>query len=61
MPVRYIPNQGEIRRSMLEEIGVKDIKDLFCGIPEDLLLNRPLDIPAALSETEVRRELDRLG
>src|SRR5215831_15167434 len=37
---------------MLREMGRKSVADLFRGIPDRLKLNRPLDLPQALSETE---------
>lgn len=39
---------------MLDEIGLKDVGDLFSDIPEDLRLSRPLDLPEPMSEMELR-------
>jgi glycine cleavage system P protein (glycine dehydrogenase) subunit 1 len=50
--MRYIPNSAEEREAMLLEMGRKSVADLFCGIPDRLRLNRLLDLPLALSETE---------
>jgi glycine cleavage system P protein (glycine dehydrogenase) subunit 1 len=50
--MRYIPNSAEEREEMLREMGRKSVADLFCGIPDQLKLKRPLDLPLALSETE---------
>jgi glycine dehydrogenase subunit 1 len=50
--MRYIPNSAEEREAMLREMGRKSVADLFRGIPDRLKLNRPLDLPRALSETE---------
>ncbi len=33
------------REAMLSAIGVQDVEDLFDGIPADLRLGRPLDLP----------------
>jgi len=38
---------------MLEAIGVDSIEDLFADIPAELRLDRPLELPDGLSETEV--------
>ncbi len=38
---------------MLEAIGVSSIEELFAGIPETLRLRRLLDLPRALTETEL--------
>ena len=42
---------------MLAAIGVASTDELFAGIPADIRLGRPLDLPAPLSETEVLAEL----
>ena len=59
--MRYIPHTEEDIRQMLASIGVSSIDDLFSEIPKELRLDRPLDIPDALSETEVLRELKALA
>jgi glycine dehydrogenase subunit 1 len=46
---------------MLERVGASDISDLFTDIPDELILDRDLDIPEALSEWEAVRELGRLA
>jgi glycine dehydrogenase subunit 1 len=51
--LRYIPNSPEERVEMLDSIGLKSAGELFNSIPENLLLRRPLNTPAALSETEL--------
>jgi len=52
---RYIPNAGEDIREMLAAIGVDSIEDLFATIPNDVQLQRLLDIPGPWSEVESRR------
>ena len=52
--MRFIPHTERDIREMLETIGVQDVAQLFAGIPDDLQLgNKHLDLPAALSESEV--------
>ena len=51
--MRYIPNSPTDRRGMLAEIGVDSIEAFFVGIPENLRLRRPLNIPAAMTEPEL--------
>src|SRR5690242_17739962 len=46
---------------MLEAIGLKSAEDLFDSIPRDLLLKRPLNTPAALSEIELLNRFERMG
>lgn len=50
----YVPNTIAERKEMLESIGLESMDQLFSDIPEDLKLNRPLNIPDALSEMELR-------
>jgi glycine dehydrogenase subunit 1 len=46
---------------MLERIGVKSIEELFEPIPEAVRLQRPLNVPAALTEIELQRHLEGLA
>ena len=46
---------------MLEAIGLKSAEDLFASIPQDLLLKRPLNTPAALSEIELLNRFEQMG
>ena len=50
----YIPNTHADRKRMLDSIGAASISELFDQIPEDLVMQRPLDIPGPLSEIEIR-------
>jgi len=52
---RYIPNASEDIAEMLRVIGVKSIETLFDSIPNDVKLDRLLDIPGPWSEIESRR------
>ena len=46
-----------IQQEMLNSIGVATIEELFVQIPKDHRLSRPLDLPPALSERDLRRHL----
>lgn len=46
-----------IQREMLDAIGVDSIAELFQQIPDDHRMARPLELPPALSESELRRHL----
>jgi glycine dehydrogenase subunit 1 len=59
--LRYIPNSPEERIEMLEAIGLKSAEDLFDSIPQDLLLKRPLNTPAPLSEIELLERFEQMG
>jgi glycine dehydrogenase subunit 1 len=57
----YIPNsQPEIKKEMMQEIGIKSIDELYADIPEKYRLKKPLNIPEALSEFEVKRHVETL-
>lgn len=53
----YIPNTKEDEKRMLEYIGVDSVDDLFSDIPENVRLNRELDLKPSMSEMEVRRHI----
>lgn len=49
----FIPNTDKERQEMLERIGVKNFDELIAAIPEELRLNKELNLPTAMSEYEV--------
>jgi glycine dehydrogenase subunit 1 len=49
------------RRAMLAAIGVESIADLFADIPASVRFGRPLDVPPALTESELQRHLEELA
>jgi glycine dehydrogenase subunit 1 len=57
----YVLNTPEDVAAMLALIGAKSIDELFDPIPPALRLNRPLDIPPALSELELTQHLQTLA
>jgi glycine dehydrogenase subunit 1 len=59
--LRYIPNSPEERVEMLEAMGLGSADELFDSIPQDLLLKRPLNTPAALSEIELLEQFEQMG
>lgn len=50
----YVPSTLKERREMLETVGLKSMDELFSDIPKDLRLDRELDLPAPMSEMELR-------
>ena len=57
----YIPNsQPEIKQQMMQAMGIGDIDELYTDIPEKYLLKRPLNLPEALSEFEVKEHVEIL-
>ena len=57
----YVPHTPDDVREMLTAIGVESVDDLFASIPDEHRLDRPLAIPAALSEAEIVAEMARLA
>ena len=56
----YIPHSDEDREAMLAAVGIRAIEDLFEDVPQRARFP-DLDLPAALSEMEVRWELGLLA
>src|SRR4051812_36838382 len=59
--MRYIPNSPEERDEMLRSIGLSSAEELFRTIPDDLKLDRALNITEALAEPEVIGSLERMA
>lgn len=51
----YLPNTPEDVKEMLGVIGVEKTEDLFKSIPENVRLQKDLNLPKSKSEIEVRR------
>ncbi|MFZ1086226.1 MAG: aminomethyl-transferring glycine dehydrogenase subunit GcvPA [Terracidiphilus sp.] len=51
--MRYLPKSPAERQAMLAEIGFASIDELFAVIPAEDRLNRDLDVPRALAESEI--------
>jgi len=57
----YIPNTLEDETRMLKKIGVCSIQELFTDIPDDIKLNRELNINRPMSELEVQKQVKYLS
>ncbi len=57
----YVPHGPEDIRAMLEVVGCEKVTDLFQHLPAEVRLQRPLALPAGLSEEEVRRYFLRVA
>ena len=57
----YIPSTRAERQAMLEAVGAKDFRDLYRDVPQDMILDRPLDLPSGKSELEVRRVMTAMA
>jgi glycine dehydrogenase subunit 1 len=51
--MRYLPKSDAERKQMLAEIGAASIDDLFAVIPAEYRLDRDLDVPRQMAESEI--------
>jgi glycine dehydrogenase subunit 1 len=59
--MRYIPNSPEERDEMLEIVGLSSADELFRSIPNDVQLNRALNVTEPLAEPEVIAAMENLA
>jgi glycine dehydrogenase subunit 1 len=59
--VRFAPHTDDDIREMLAAVRASSIDDLFAQIPAPLRLDRPLDLPAGVSEQEILADLGSLA
>jgi glycine dehydrogenase subunit 1 len=57
----YVPNTPAEQQEMLRAIGAQNVEDLLAAIPQEVRLKRPLNLPKAMSEADVRRLLTRMA
>ncbi len=57
----YVPSTREERREMLRAIGLEDYRDLYKDVPQEMYLDRPLDLPEGMSELEVSRAMQEMA
>ena len=53
----YIPNTPEDQEMMLARLDLPSLEALLAPVPENVRLPRPLDLPPALSEPDLKRAL----
>ena len=59
--MRFAPHTDDDVRTMLATLGLSDLDELFTDIPEDVRLDRLLDIPAGVSEMELVADMRGLA
>tara|TARA_R110002095_G_scaffold94422_2_gene82209 strand:+ start:29147 stop:30502 length:1356 start_codon:yes stop_codon:yes gene_type:complete len=59
--VPYLFNTPEQQQEMLQAIGVDSLEALFSTIPKELRLDRPLNVPPALTEMELQAHVSKLA
>ncbi len=57
----YVPSTQAERQEMLEAIGLNSYQELYCDVPGQMLLDRPLELPAGMSELEVGRAVKSMA
>jgi glycine dehydrogenase subunit 1 len=57
----YVPSTPAEQQAMLEKMGLSSIEELLTPVPEHVRLNRPLDLPAALPEQDLKRVLGAMA
>ena len=59
--MHYVPNTSEEQQAMLERLGLSSMEDLLTTVPEHVRLERPLDLPQAMAEPDLKRLLTRMA
>src|SRR5881227_320589 len=57
----YIPNTREDQEAMLEVLGLPSLEALLAPVPENVRLRRPLNLPPALTEPDLKRLLNGMA
>src|SRR3989449_9702199 len=57
----YIPNTREDQEAMLEVLGLPSLEALLEPVPENVRLQRPLNLPVSLSEPDLKRVLNGIA
>ena len=57
----YVPSTPEQRQEMLRAVGAEDYKALYRDVPQEMLLDRPLDLPEGMSELEMSRAMEAMA
>jgi glycine dehydrogenase subunit 1 len=59
--MRYLPITERERKEMLDKIGVSSVRELFSPVPENMILDKKLDLPEPKSEMEIERYMAELA
>ncbi|UCE41678.1 MAG: aminomethyl-transferring glycine dehydrogenase subunit GcvPA [Candidatus Aminicenantes bacterium] len=57
----YISLSEKDKKEMLAKIGISSVDELFQCIPDDLKVNQKLDVPEALTEPELTRQIEEIA
>ncbi len=59
--MNYVPNTSAEQQAMLERLGLSSMEDLLTPVPAEVRLHRPLNLPAALSEPDLKRLMSSMA
>ncbi len=57
----YVPSTPAERQEMLRAVGAEDFKALYRDVPQEVLLDRPLNLPEGMSELEMSRRMSEMA
>ena len=57
----YVPSTPAERQEMLRAVGAEDFRALYRDVPQEVLLERPLDLPEGMSEMEVKNTVEAMA
>src|SRR5579883_2034908 len=57
----YVPNTPEDQAAMLAELGLSSLEELLAPVPENVRLRRPLQLPPALAEPDLKRAVSGMA
>ena len=57
----YVPSTPAQRQEMLQAVGLASTRELYRDVPEQMLLDRALDLPEGMSELEVGRAITAMA
>lgn len=57
----YVPASPAETKRMLENLGLRSVRELYADIPEELLLKSPPGIGGGMAEAELMREMRRVA
>ena len=60
-PFKYFPHTEEELKQMMEVVGIRSLDELYADVPESIRFKSDYELPAAMSELELRQYFETLG
>ena len=57
----FIPSTPAEQQEMLQALGLNSFRDLYAVVPQEMYLDKPLNIPSGMSELEVNRAMTAMA